>query len=242
MSATVHFVGAGPGAADLLTVRGVRLLESADVVLFPGTYLDPDAQIGAADPGHRIGAAERGAGGFGRLRVGLAADLRHLAGRLCRAGRRGAEVDAERGGGNPACIAVITGGAALLAMPQHDGLLVGDQGLQPAVSPAHRLPGAAQVDCAQPERGGVHAAAERGGAQGDRGHVQVRGEVGHRRRHRRPGRLGGRSLPPRQPDARLGDGQHGTAHGVSEEGALLVHTASGMRAITSAEISVRPTA
>ena len=42
MSATVHFVGAGPGAADLLTVRGVRLLESADVVLFPGTYLDPD--------------------------------------------------------------------------------------------------------------------------------------------------------------------------------------------------------
>ena len=40
----------------------------------------------------------------------------------------------------------------------------------------------------------------------------------------------------------LSDGQHGTAHGVSEEGALLVHTASGMRAITSAEISVRPTA
>ncbi|MGL4174400.1 MAG: cobalt-precorrin-4/precorrin-4 C(11)-methyltransferase [Actinomycetota bacterium] len=39
---TVHFVGAGPGAADLLTVRATRLLAAANVVLFPGTYLDPD--------------------------------------------------------------------------------------------------------------------------------------------------------------------------------------------------------
>lgn len=39
---TVHFVGAGPGAADLLTVRATRLLASAEVVLFPGTYLDPE--------------------------------------------------------------------------------------------------------------------------------------------------------------------------------------------------------
>lgn len=38
---TVHFVGSGPGAADLLTVRATRMLAAADVVLYPGTYLDP---------------------------------------------------------------------------------------------------------------------------------------------------------------------------------------------------------
>jgi len=40
----------------------------------------------------------------------------------------------------------------------------------------------------------------------------------------------------------LSDGGTGTAHGVSENGALLVHTAAGMKEITSSEVSVRPVA
>ena len=40
----------------------------------------------------------------------------------------------------------------------------------------------------------------------------------------------------------LSDGTAGMAHGVGDDGVLLVHTAAGMQAITSSEISVRPSA
>jgi precorrin-4/cobalt-precorrin-4 C11-methyltransferase len=36
---TIHFIGAGPGAADLLTVRAVRLLEQAQVCLYAGSLV-----------------------------------------------------------------------------------------------------------------------------------------------------------------------------------------------------------
>ena len=49
----IYFIGAGPGAADLITVRGRDLLERADVVIYAGSlvskdhleYCRPDAQI-----------------------------------------------------------------------------------------------------------------------------------------------------------------------------------------------------
>lgn len=37
----VHFVGAGSGAADLITVRGARLLSEADVVIYAGSLVNP---------------------------------------------------------------------------------------------------------------------------------------------------------------------------------------------------------
>ena len=38
----VHFVGAGSGAADLITVRGARLLSEADVVIWAGSLVNPE--------------------------------------------------------------------------------------------------------------------------------------------------------------------------------------------------------
>ena len=38
----VTFVGAGPGAADLITVRGKKLLEQADVVIYAGSLVNPE--------------------------------------------------------------------------------------------------------------------------------------------------------------------------------------------------------
>ena len=37
----VHFVGAGPGAKDLLTLRGKELIEKADVVIYAGSLVNP---------------------------------------------------------------------------------------------------------------------------------------------------------------------------------------------------------
>lgn len=45
---TVHFIGAGPGAADLITVRGLRLIEACPVCLYAGSLVPAD--IVAAAP------------------------------------------------------------------------------------------------------------------------------------------------------------------------------------------------
>ena len=37
----VHFVGAGSGAPDLITVRGAKFLREADVVIYAGSLVNP---------------------------------------------------------------------------------------------------------------------------------------------------------------------------------------------------------
>ncbi len=49
----VYFVGAGPGAADLITVRGMRLLQKADIIIYAGSLVNP-ALLEYAREGCRI--------------------------------------------------------------------------------------------------------------------------------------------------------------------------------------------
>lgn len=50
---TVYFIGAGPGAADLMTVRGVRTLASCDVCLYAGSLV-PRELLAECPPGARL--------------------------------------------------------------------------------------------------------------------------------------------------------------------------------------------
>ncbi|MBM08763.1 MAG: precorrin-4 C(11)-methyltransferase [Magnetovibrio sp.] len=50
---TVHFIGAGPGAPDLITVRGINFIRKADVILYAGSLV-PKAVLAEADPKARI--------------------------------------------------------------------------------------------------------------------------------------------------------------------------------------------
>ena len=48
----VHFVGAGPGDPELITVKGKRLLEEADVIIYAGSLVNPQL-LSLAKPGAR---------------------------------------------------------------------------------------------------------------------------------------------------------------------------------------------
>ena len=57
MSGTVHLVGAGPGAADLLTVRAARLLGEADIVFYDA--LVPQEILNLVKTENRIAVGKR---------------------------------------------------------------------------------------------------------------------------------------------------------------------------------------
>ena len=50
---TVHFIGAGPGAADLITIRGLRLIQSCPVCLYAGSLV-PEEIVKSAPDGARV--------------------------------------------------------------------------------------------------------------------------------------------------------------------------------------------
>lgn len=50
---TVHFIGAGPGAPDLITLRGLRLIRECRVCLYAGSLV-PAAIVAEAPPGARV--------------------------------------------------------------------------------------------------------------------------------------------------------------------------------------------
>ena len=50
---TVHFIGAGPGDPDLITVRGLKLIQRCPVCLYAGSLVPP-AIIAAAPAGARV--------------------------------------------------------------------------------------------------------------------------------------------------------------------------------------------
>lgn len=50
---TVHFIGAGPGASDLITVRGLKLIQSCPLCLYAGSLV-PEELVKAAPEGARV--------------------------------------------------------------------------------------------------------------------------------------------------------------------------------------------
>lgn len=54
---TVHFIGAGPGAADLITVRGRDVLARCGVCLYPGSLTPPDLLAHCPPDAERVDTA-----------------------------------------------------------------------------------------------------------------------------------------------------------------------------------------
>ena len=50
---TVHFIGAGPGDPDLITIKGRRLIESCPVCLYAGSLV-PEAVVAFTPEGARV--------------------------------------------------------------------------------------------------------------------------------------------------------------------------------------------
>ena len=46
---TVHFIGAGPGDPELMTLKGQRLIKEADMIIYAGSLVNPQVLSGAGE-------------------------------------------------------------------------------------------------------------------------------------------------------------------------------------------------
>ena len=90
----VHIVGAGPGATDLITVRGARLLGEADVVIYAGSLVsagmlklcrkDAEVHVSASLPLDEVLAVSEAAEAAGKPTGRLHTGQRRRSGRSIR--------------------------------------------------------------------------------------------------------------------------------------------------------------
>ena len=45
----VSFIGAGPGDPELLTIKGKKIIDSADVIIYAGSLVNPQVLAGAKE-------------------------------------------------------------------------------------------------------------------------------------------------------------------------------------------------
>ncbi|MDA0712075.1 MAG: uroporphyrinogen-III C-methyltransferase, partial [bacterium] len=132
----VSLVGAGPGDPDLITVKGLRLIQSADVILYDG-LANPDLMAQARANCERVSVEKRP--GFQRVQQ---EEINQLMLAHARAGRRvvrlkgGDPIVFGRGGEEAECLKregipfeIVSGITSAIAAPAYAGIPVTHRGL-----------------------------------------------------------------------------------------------------------------
>lgn len=130
MTPRVHFVGAGPGDPDLLTLKAARIISLADLVIYPGS-LTPKAVTDLAKPGAELLDS-----------AALTLEQTHEA--IMETVRRGGRV-ARLQAGDPALYGTVAEQARLL---EAEGV---DYGVVPGVTAASAASAALRIPATAPE-------------------------------------------------------------------------------------------
>ena len=58
----IYFIGAGPGDPELITVKGKRLIDEADIIIYAGSLVNPQVLSGAKPEAEIYRSEERRVG------------------------------------------------------------------------------------------------------------------------------------------------------------------------------------